>query len=212
MHALSLTNLWMLIARRLVGALTKWMPRPKSFYSILVDWCPTVCPPCIYGPRQANLVLITYASSEGSGERSQNLRCSLIKAVSQEEPSDRKPDPWPLWMAGHAQLKLVMTEWSKTQIRLSGLVCSVMLHWLGWKTLCKPNKYVHRNPGAYSKICCTSSTFSTVSYEAAVHVLFDFVWAKSWENLSYAICDQQRRRSACASAQPDQRLCSSLPR
>ena len=26
----------------------------------------------------------------------QNLRCSLIQAASQEEPSDRKPDPWPL--------------------------------------------------------------------------------------------------------------------
>ena len=26
----------------------------------------------------------------------QILRCSLIQAVSQEEPSDRKPDPWPL--------------------------------------------------------------------------------------------------------------------
>ena len=49
----------------------------------------------------------------------QNLRCSLIQAVSQEEPSDRKLDPWPLWMAGHAQLKFVMTEWSKTQIRFT---------------------------------------------------------------------------------------------
>ena len=47
---------------------------------------------------------------------------SLIQAVSQEEPSDRKPDPWPLWMAGHAQLKFVMTECSKTQIRLTGLI------------------------------------------------------------------------------------------
>ena len=88
------------------------------------------------GPRQANLVLIAYASSEGSGEPAhprslartcasaqsrQNLRCSLIQAVNQEEPSDRKPDPWPLWMAGHAQLKFVMTECSKTQIRLTGL-------------------------------------------------------------------------------------------
>ena len=27
---------------------------------------------------------------------SPDLRCSLIQAVSQEEPSDRKPDPWPL--------------------------------------------------------------------------------------------------------------------
>ena len=42
-----------------------------------------------------------------SGQSRQNLRCLLIQAVNQEEPSDRKPDPWPLWMAGHAQLKFV---------------------------------------------------------------------------------------------------------
>ena len=57
-----------------------------------------------------------------SKQSRQNLRCSLIQAVSQEEPSDRKPDPWPLWMAGHAQLTFVMTECSKTQIRLTGLI------------------------------------------------------------------------------------------
>ena len=55
-----------------------------------------------------------------SAQSRQNLRCSLIQAVKQEEPSDRKPDPWPLWMAGHAQWKFVMTECSKTQIRLTG--------------------------------------------------------------------------------------------
>ena len=54
-----------------------------------------------------------------SPQSRQNLRYSLIQAVSQEEPSDRKPDPWPLLMAGHAQLKFVMTECSKTQIRLT---------------------------------------------------------------------------------------------
>ena len=63
-----------------------------------------------------------------SAQSRQNLRCSLIQAVSQEEPSDRKPDPWPLWMAGHAQLKFVMTECSKTQIRLAGLMWSTSLH------------------------------------------------------------------------------------
>ena len=31
-----------------------------------------------------------------SAQSRQNLRCSLIQAVSQEAPSDRKPDPWPL--------------------------------------------------------------------------------------------------------------------
>ena len=55
-----------------------------------------------------------------SAQSRQNLRCSLIQTVSQEEPSDRKPDPWPLWMAGHAQLKFAMTECSKTQIRMTG--------------------------------------------------------------------------------------------
>ena len=29
-----------------------------------------------------------------SAQSRQNLRCSLIQAMSQEEPSDRKPDPW----------------------------------------------------------------------------------------------------------------------
>ena len=56
-----------------------------------------------------------------SAQSRQNLRCSLIEAASQEKPSDRKPDPWPLWIAGHAQLKFVMTQCSKTQIRLTGL-------------------------------------------------------------------------------------------
>ena len=55
-----------------------------------------------------------------SAQSHQNLCCSLIQAVSQEEPLDRKPDPWPLWMAGHAQLKFAMTECSKTQIHLTG--------------------------------------------------------------------------------------------
>ena len=47
-----------------------------------------------------------------------------MRAVSKEELSDRKPDPWPLWMAGHARLKFVMTECSKTQIRLTRPSCN----------------------------------------------------------------------------------------
>ena len=66
-----------------------------------------------------------------SAQSRQNLRCSLIQAVIQEEPSDRKPDPWPFWMAGHAQLQFVMAECSKTQIRLTGLICHIQVkcHW-----------------------------------------------------------------------------------
>ena len=64
----------------------------------------------------------------------QNLSCSVIQAVNQEELSDRKPDPWPLWMAGHAQLKFVMTECSKTHIRLTGLIISMSNFWWRSKT------------------------------------------------------------------------------
>ena len=52
-----------------------------------------------------------------------------IQAVSQEEPSDRKPGPLPLWMPGHAQLKFIMTECSKTQIHLTGLIYGISLLW-----------------------------------------------------------------------------------
>ena len=37
-------------------------------------------------------------------------------------------------------------------------------------------------------------------------------WARSCENVSYAICEQQRCSSTCTSAQSDQHLCCSLPR
>ena len=71
-----------------------------------------------------------------SAQSRQNLRCSLIQAVSQEEPSGRKPDPKPLWMAWHAQLKFVMTECSKTQIRLTGLILSMLwlMHVTTWSS------------------------------------------------------------------------------
>ena len=85
------------------------------------------------------------ASSEGSGEPHNH-------AVSPEPPllahtssqSDRKPDPWPLWMAGHAQLKFVMTECSKTQIHLMRHNC---LH----VSLKNFNKHPPRDGGI--KIC-----------------------------------------------------------
>ena len=40
-------------------------------------------------------------------------------------------------------------------------------------------------------------------------VLFNW-WASTRENLSSGVCEQHRRRPACASAQSDQRLCYSL--
>ena len=39
-----------------------------------------------------------------------------------------------------------------------------------------------------------------------------YIWARPWENVSYAICEQQRRSSVWAFAQSNQSLCCSLPR
>ena len=49
-----------------------------------------------------------------------------------------------------------------------------------------------------------------LSWDGSSSLWFSIIWARSCENVSYAICEQQRRRSACASAQSDQRLCCSL--
>ena len=67
-----------------------------------------------------------------SAQSRQNLRCSLMQAVSQAKSSNRKPDPWPLWMAGHAQLKCVMMECSKTHIRLTGLIWRYLYEGVGF--------------------------------------------------------------------------------
>ena len=42
--------------------------------------------------------------------------------------------------------------------------------------------------------------------------MYEYVWARPWENVSYPICEQQRCRSACAATQSDQCLSCSLPR
>ena len=101
-----------------------------------------------YGPRHANLVLIAYASSEGSGEPAHprsltRTSCSLIQAVRQEEPSNRKPDAWPFWMAGHARLKSVMTECLKTQICLMRHIIRKTERTMEQFFSCKPDKKHH---------------------------------------------------------------------
>ena len=50
------------------------------------------------------------------------------------------------------------------------------------------------------------------SYDSTSVNRFASIWAAPWENVSYVICEPQRRRSACAFAQSDQRLCFSLLR
>ena len=112
-----------------------------------------------------------------SAQSRQNLRCSLIQAVSQEEPSDTKPDPWPLWMAGHAQLKFVMTECSKTQIRLTGLIW----HWSAWsKWTCECLSLIwlycwHMSGSSNSAMCFQEFKGAVLNFQS---IFFAFLFEK----------------------------------
>ena len=127
-----------------------------------------------------------------SAQSRQNLRCSLIQAVSQEEPSDRKPDHWPLWMAGHAQLKFVMTECSKSQIRLTGLKLypDGIVGWVQWAAAAsnsyirqaqtKPLYSIHRAlyrelyyGGHTSETPCVETGEAEVNWFIIVSILFE---------------------------------------
>ena len=88
-----------------------------------------------------------------SAQSRQNLHYSLVQAVSQEEPSDRKPDPWHLWMAGHAQLKFVMTECSKTHIRLTGLIFTCIINFHFHNNIVFMSASVLDNTPAILEIC-----------------------------------------------------------
>ena len=135
-----------------------------------------------------------------SAQSRQNLRCSLIQAVSQEEPSDRKPDPWPLWMAGHAQLKFVMTECSKTQIRLARLKSRNKVEFAG--ETCGIPEPPHDKT---NKMASAPSEDSAWAYPSLIRV-FAVRMKKAWA-LSYPSSAQQRLWSDWVDAQAYPSLC-----
>ena len=77
------------------------------------------------GPRQENLVLIAYASSEGSGEPAHPrslARTSSARSYKQWVKRNLQTEnqiPGPSELLGMHSSKFVMTECSKTQIRLT---------------------------------------------------------------------------------------------
>ena len=63
------------------------------------------------------------------------------------------------------------------------------------------------HPGESSNILIRADLL----HPGKLYVIFvSKIWASTRENLSSGVCEQHRRRPACASAQSDQRLCYSL--
>ena len=117
-----------------------------------------------------------------SAQSRQNHRCSLIQAVSQEEPSDRKPDPWPLWMAGHAHLKFVITECSKTQIHLTRHKCFPEKEQKTKKTKKKKKKNNNKNKNKNKK------TNNKTSFWYILHGNLNW-WNRIKAKQRFLVCD-----------------------
>ena len=66
--------------------------------------------------------------------------------------------------------------------------------------------------GGYTLWCLMILLLSVEGTCDTTKCLIVNTWVRSCENISYAICEQQRCRSACASMQSDQHLCCSLLR
>ena len=75
--------------------------------------------------------------------------------------------------------------------------------------LCKANQWNgHQNDGAATVVNLNVSLRQQTTMSQCMRV--QYTWTRSCENVAYAICEQQRYRSACASAQSDQHLCVSV--
>ena len=86
--------------------------------------------------------------------------------------------------------------------------------WIPTALVKHPRKYWFNNLTVEKYIHVVISCYLRNSQNYCSEVIWSAkcMWAGPWENVSYVICEQQRRRSACTSAQSDQRLCCSLPR
>ena len=142
------------------------------------------------GPHQANLVLIAYASSEGSGEPAHPrslARTSAARSYKQWVKRNLQTEsqiPGPSEWLGMRSLNL--SECSKTQIRLTGLKCR-------YKILVQ--KY------------CIYFDFTFTSFQVDSPILWSCtgrcwnIWAPSSENVSSGVCDQITFKPACSATE-----------
>ena len=69
----------------------------------------------------------------------------------------------------------------------------------------RPGRDRTGNPRISSQTCICSQTHYRLGFTARLK----YMWASTRKNVSSGVCEQHRRRPACASGQSDQRLCYS---
>ena len=107
-----------------------------------------------------------------------------------------KPTKWPVH-PGKTQISLdICPVWSESSL------CALQI--------AKDPRLLHSDSQGSDQTGRMPPGWSESSLVLFVCQSVTIIWAGPWENVSYVTCEQQRRRSACASAQSDQHLCCSL--
>ena len=115
-----------------------------------------------------------------------------------------------------ALLNDVVDDAESTRKSISTFISSFDMRFtrLGFENACRITRQASRfNKRSQSLSKDTHLLFSTIhvscGYVPQLYYMHT-IWASARENLSSEVCEQQRRRPACASAQTDQSLCYSL--
>ena len=148
----------------------------------------------------------------------ETLHCSKSSILTSSFLQPAKTLKWNLLTLNHSMTK--PTKWpvrpAKTQISLDTCpVCSEPSLRARW--VADDPRVLHADSEDSDQtermpFCWFCNAAAQLIIIITVKMHFINIWAVPCENVSYVICEQQRRRSACASARSDQRLCCSLLR
>ena len=100
------------------------------------------------------------------------------------------------------QLSILLNSCDLSQVFLKETVNTLLYE------ICMFFYFLSNRMPAWNLSCCNLVVESKV-YIMVYNGLIHIKWARACENVSYATCEQQRYRSACASVQSDQHLCCS---
>ena len=176
-------------------------------------------------PGNITELLIPCVTNAWKYHRTSNTMCHQCLEISERSFFLQHTNPYNFLPMSHRNtITSILNEKIDTLSR--GLKATSSLNWIHFfsgSTLIHSSGYVLTT-------CCgwlwlhSSNLLLTLNYWANSHWLslhwlaltFESICGYYWSHVMrkpvFALCEQQRRRSACASAQSDQRLCCSLPR
>ena len=114
------------------------------------------------------------------------------------------------WKNKQTHLPIVFLDLPVENMRCRRKILAIAIKNYHWKTIQCYKIHITQNLLSNKPLNSCKWFHVFLSFKSLLQICNGIIWAGPWENVSYVICDQQRRRSACASAQSDQRLRCSL--